>query len=816
MPQILENKEYRTFVGGLISDANPTTFPENSSQDECNYDLNVKGERRRRKGLDIEYNGIPQNNSTYSEGELETVAISFHTWKNPGNTPNLDFGVLQLGALIYIFQMNITPIEYVYAEAIPITDVTLPWQSASVGGDLFLATGDYCVYRVSYDNVDESFHIEKHGLLVRDIWGIEDDYKDSQTFPYPLAGGGDNVNSNRVYNLLNQGWALRTTTDATDPILYEWITTNSYFPSSTTNASGAWATSPPDPDDSVVYPNSQNFVSPKGHYILDFFYRGRSRNLVTSGESLLDNFNSDDVQRWGNGISGSLKYILEEMSDTERESLEDTTESTNMSSAIFPLLTKYFNQDGVAVNDSGGGLRAIASFGSRLFYSGFTSSFIEKDNRSISASNVILFSQVITSKDKVGKCYQEGDPTSHDSFDIVDSDGGLIILSEADKIVKMMPLGEYLIVFCTNGIWAIGGGEAPFSATNYIVNKVSETSCVSDKSVVVAGDVAYFWAESGIYSLVADKATNALSISDITNRKLSQFYRNINQFAKANSKGVYDRVNKVVSWIYSDEPGYNGYSNRYRYNSQLNYNIELGSFYPYKFESITHEEGLSPAIIDFFPSSINVIRESEDYVYSQKELVTSNGLLVTTTVFTPSESLYPVKYVTLETRPGFPDQISIKFCDLNNDSFLDWESFNDEGVDAAAYLLTGDEILGDTQRQKQAIYLTTNFERTETGFDELNDYAAENPSGCLVTPYWDFSTSSSSGKVGTQFQAYRLNRWYVPADSSDTFDYGRSVISTKSKLRGRGKSLKLRFDTEPGKDCILYGWGIVFTGNQSV
>ena len=81
---------------------------------------------------------------------------------------------------------------------------------------------------------------------------------------------------------------------------------------------------------------------------------------------------------------------------------------------------------------------------------------------------------------------------------------------------------------------------------------------------------------------------------------------------------------------------------------------------------------------------------------------------------------------------------------------------------------------------------------------------------------WDFANSTSSGKIGRAFQGYRLKRNYIPAGAGEAFDYGWEVITTKNKLRGSGTALKLRFDTEEGKACILLGWAVDVGGRSNV
>ena len=157
---------------------------------------------------------------------------------------------------------------------------------------------------------------------------------------------------------------------------------------------------------------------------------------------------------------------------------------------------------------------------------------------------------------------------------------------------------------------------------------------------------------------------------------------------------------------------------------------------------------------------------------------------------------------------------TVTFADINNSDFTDWKSEIGVGIDAAAFLETGFELVGDTQRQKQSQYITTHMERTETGFD--SSFNLLNTSSCLMTPSWDFADSAASGKIGTPQEVYRFRRNFLSDGVSDTFDYGQSVITTKNKIRGRGKALTLKFETQPNKDCILYGWANNLNVNAGV
>lgn len=155
------------------------------------------------------------------------------------------------------------------------------------------------------------------------------------------------------------------------------------------------------------------------------------------------------------------------------------------------------------------------------------------------------------------------------------------------------------------------------------------------------------------------------------------------------------------------------------------------------------------------------------------------------------------------------DVFQYNFADFKSRTFKDWVQ-EDGGVNYQSYLETGHDLLEDPVTIKYGNYLYAFFLRTEDGFDQ--DLNAMNQSSCKYIAKWHWSDSEASGKWSQQEQLYKLSRPYVPANANDTFDYGFEVIEARSKMRGEGRALSIRFDSEEGKDFKLLGWAIPFTG----
>ena len=120
-------------------------------------------------------------------------------------------------------------------------------------------------------------------------------------------------------------------------------------------------------------------------------------------------------------------------------------------------------------------------------------------------------------------------------------------------------------------------------------------------------------------------------------------------------------------------------------------------------------------------------------------------------------------------------------------------------------------------RDKQLPYIYFYFTKTEDGYvTSGSDLVLDNQSSCQVQAQWNWANSANSGKWGNPFQAYRLTRFYTPTDVTDPFDNGDSVVVTKNKIRGSGKTISLKLYSEAGKDMKIIGWAMPITATSTV
>lgn len=789
MAQTQANKEYATFVRGIVTEASPLTFPENASIDEQNFVLNRDGSRNRRLGMDYEPDAALID-TNFLAAEISDRGVSVHNWFNINEDSTLSFYVVQYGNELYFYDaLKETTSLSPKNNGVPLFlggDGTQSWQMASLGGRLIIVNGFDGVYSLTYDASLDFVGVIAHGLLSRDVWGIDDGLSTDER---PLE-----LSATHEYNLLNQGWGAENP-DVNDSYYETFAATSgtNTYPSNADLVSSGKKASDDDVFDGkqVARAFTGNTPAPKGTHVIDTFDRSGSRAFVAVNTGLLNN-GGLETGHWIGGIYGHFPSLID---------LEGYGGLPTFS--------------GLPTDRTNTGVTVVTTYAERFFYSGMESALIGGDSKSPLLGHLVFFSQLVDAADKVGKCYQDADPSSDEQSDLVATDGGFIKIPEMSRCLKLVPYADSLVVFAENGVWEIKGGETGFKATEFQVIKLTDVGAVNSGSIVDVEDRIYFWSTAGIYIIFRDQVSLGLQISNISETSIQTLFEGFSSAATSNVLGAYDPVKKQVRWLLNNTIGYDGTTERFQYNVEIVLDILLEAWYISK---LPDPDGDQPYLSAYLvsPSFLSTAL-SEDVVVDGDQVV-SSGLDVVVSSDIRQGDTFKIKY--LITKPSTLGATYKHTFSLYNDaSFEDWATNNSGiGTDASAFLLTGYETGGDTQRQKQVKYITTHFMRTEQGFVDIGDgnLEAVNPSSCLIQSQWDFTDSAVSGKFGPEFQAYRLKRNFLPAGAGDLFDYGWKVITTKHKLRGRGRALSLLFKTEPQKDLVVYGWGVIFGVNTDV
>ncbi len=239
------------------------------------------------------------------------------------------------------------------------------------------------------------------------------------------------------------------------------------------------------------------------------------------------------------------------------------------------------------------------------------------------------------------------------------------------------------------------------------------------------------------------------------------------------------------------------------FTNELIFDLSLQAFYKNEIQEL---DSTSPFVFDYVLSSDYTSVAAENIVTSNNgSIVTdSAGEAVTTNTAELDRNSTKVHYCTFFS-PSFTIAL------YNNLEFTDWKKADNIGKDADAFMITGYEVLQDPSRMQQAPYILCHLLQTEQTYTDVGGTPVlDNQSSCLMQSQWAFADSQTSNKWGPEQQVYRLLRNYTPI-AEPVYDYGFSVITTKNKVRGRGRALSLLFKTEPKKDLKILGWDVKHT-----
>lgn len=696
---------------------------------------------------------------------MSVLAEQEFAWNSVNNNGSLNFLVQQVGLRLYFYDLRSDPISGGLKDfSVDLNDFKAPGATnpsaapvsmTSGKGLLFVAGAKIEPFFVEYDEDTDDITATQIYIQIRDFEGVDDGIGPSEE--------PEELTPEHHYNLKNQNW-INPENDLSGPevryfdkygipltghigddaLIDKYFAQFNRYPS---NAQQWWLARKQDTSPSVYQEFSPIILSrlsfgnsycPRGHFILDAFYKDRSA---------------------ASGVSG-----LPVEAENER-----------------PV--------------------SISFFSGRVWYA---------------LKNTLYFSQILTHKGKAGFCYQDADPTSEEISDLVDTDGGVIPIPDMGRAVRLHSAGSGIMVFATNGIWFVSGGQGGFTATDFSLTKLSPVGMESPNSVVEADGQIMWWSKVGIQAFVQKTGIfgpvegnfDKINLSEATIQ--TYFNETIPATSKLYVKSAYDPASNTVQWLWSSEssPG------PYRYDRILNFDISLTAFYPWSISSTATRPYISGI---FVTPNINTSEEEENVTVDGVDVtITSTGETVTSFVDVLSARQSFIKYVTaVPTSSG--DQFT--FSEFINEDFSDWDTFDSPGYSYLSFLETGYEILDDAARKKQATYVVTYFRQTEENYvdDGTGSYIFDKPSSCLFRAKWDFSSSAVSNKWSTLVEAYRIKR--VPGFTVENlvFDNGYPVVVTKNKVRGTGRSIQFRFEcSEIGKNFDLLGWTAAYTGSTKV
>lgn len=741
MAQQQATQLYNTFVKGLITEANPLTYPENASIDELNTVLFRKGNRKRRLGIDTQnHTGI--NLGSFAFGDQQ---VNEFVWSTPGDASNKAFLAVQRGEMIYFFDLGVTPIAAgLQAFSVNLSLFLAPGRTVdelrnmvcsmdSGKGFLFICAEAIEPVVVEYEN--GVFTANRIVIQIRDFDGIDDGLAPEEE-PATLSASHE-------YNLHNQGWGQDSGK------------TRTYFdPFKGTN---------------VTYTVPSSGVAPISEYFSALAkYPGNNRQWWYARASQSDpgppavaigDFLPDVLDKLpsGNARVPRGHFILNAF-DKDR----------SLASGIFGLPSD------VNTNRP----NSVAFYAGRAWYA---------------EGSTVYFSQFLTDRFRAGMCYQEADPTSEEISDLIATDGGVIPIPEASKIVGLRVHNDGLLVFALNGIWFVGGGrEGGFKATDFQVRKTSPVGTPDARSFVSTKEGLYWWSDEGIVMMKQDTSAfgaipGQFSAENISLLTIQTLINNIPGKGKAQVKGVFDYRNNKIYWLFNDS---SSLVDKVHYTKVLIFDTLLGAFTPWEFASDPTAD--YPKVCGMFvvPTLIETLGQ-----------LTYDG----------DERKGPVRYIC--SKGG-----SFYFAEVGDKAFVDWKTLNG-GINYNSFTECGFVILDDAARKKQMPTIVVVTEVTDENWVPQLDgnFNSDCPSSLYMQIKFDWSNTAKSGKWSPTTQCYRFTRFMSVDPDATQFDSGHFVVVTRHRVRGTGRSIAFRFSCdEAGKDFNILGWQPRYLANVQV
>jgi hypothetical protein len=773
MPRQVKTSVENNFNGGLKTEFTGLNFPENACTDCDNTVFSLLGNITRRKGFDFETNG------SFTPLDRSVAALSTFIWENAGGDGSTKLFVVQVGLTIYFYKQTaataLSPLstQKLVGTVGPLVGTAgktdLEVQYASGNGNLFVFHPFTDPIVVTYNPDTDAITWIGIVLKVRDFDGIVEPGGRDQDRPSTLT-------LEHQYNLQNQGWSSapvwssnststvtvaagsRTfTVDAGLPVVIgSLVQINGQTRGSIAATMNGSVTSYVG---TTLVVNVTSVSNPDGLTTYNIW------NIFPFNAGLIDDWKTAE----GNYPSNSdVWWRFKNASGV----YDPATTQPNVTLNTGPApkgayILNAFNLDRTAATGILGLTPLIATkrprtgswFQGRIWYAGVDASQAATgDQGHYSWSENIYFSQVVSTTDQLNKCYQTNDPTSEELFDLLPTDGGVIVIQGAGAIYKLFPIQNGMLVFAANGVWFITGSQGiGFTASDYTITKVSSVKSISGSSFVDVLGMPTFWNDDGIYSVSSSQG--GLTLNNICLGTIQSFYDKIPRANKKSVRGAYNPITFIISWIFKDVAETNA-TDRYEFNRVLNFNTSSKSFYPYTLPT-------GPTM---------------PYIHGVEYVISP---------LADDQTSHTIKYLT--SYELSPTSYNFSFAEEFDPDYVDWSSKIETNY--TSYLVTGYKLHGDAQRKFQASYIYVYSDATEDTAYKIQNIR-------------NFAKRGDTGMFGS------VQRSSI--QTAEINDQDLAFVSLRHKLRGSGLSLQFKFISVDGSPFNIIGWSIWETINASI
>lgn len=828
------------FIQGLITETPALSFPEKACTETFDCVFSRTGKVTRRLGFDRE-----TSSTSYAVPVVSGQATSEFMWTAVGGLGNKNILVVQQADKLLFYDVtntgSISPTRRV--EVIDLNTylpsgsskvpAAYPCSYAQGNGDLLICNPATSPIYIAYTTSTDSLAATTISIQFRDFLGVTSEVSGLTTRPTDSVATLKSSKPKHYYNILNQGWYA---SDA----LSQWDTALTTMPSMADTV-GLYRSSETDSFDAtkVTAKDPGNVPAPRGHFILTAWDHDRigaltaagftgvsftaTQNLIsrTSGTYLAINnllsgggsaaaFNGT-VDLFSNGAYGGANSV----SVVSRGIGKTLASATRISKAI------VFGSNGEGFVGSGsnpsvtltlygkqGAAPSTLTNGTSLGSVTFTDTSNESAGRTITSSDTSTFWDhvwiVITTQDNMAiaeiEFYDYQTTGDNETVQTIERPGSVAFFAGRawyaginaqglsnnlyfSQIIerreqypycyqKNDPAGEYF-----NELLADDGGVIKILEMGQVVKLFTNRSALF---VFATNGVWSISGTSGAGFKATDYVVRRLSTTGTTGSQSFVDFKGLPlwwgedgiytiQFdANTESYTVTNVILQSIKSFFLDIPTNNRQYVKGAYDPLGDYvywlyNEDTSPYSNYTYTNVLVMNGTTGA---FFPwtisdSTTNLVR---GIVYAIDPSLATQG---------------KIKYVMTSAYSDVSE--SITFGEAKSTTYRDWPS--QENTSYSSYFITGYKIHGDTQRYVQPNYIFVFMDQ-------------ETNASLYVQAIYDFTTSGNSGKWSSRQECYNNSL------------QDRAVNFRRLKLRGKGRSIQLKFASQEAKPFTCIGWSI--------
>ncbi len=824
------------FIRGLITEATALSFPEDGCTETNNVVFDPTGRVTRRKGFDTEAS-FASHAAGVTAGQVYTSFI----WEAVAGNGNISFLVLQEGNSIKFYDVsestsvstNQHSTELSLDDYLATNSDRLPreylCQFAAGRGDLLIVNAACDPVLVMYDPAADDFTATALTLQYRDFAGLDDGLA-IDARPTATVAGIETSNPSHYYNLLNQGW------DDTDA-LSQWDTARTDLPSNADYVALYRASETDAFDNARVDANTPaNRPAPKGHFILDVGRDNRQEVLTAAGytfdltvdsESLVDpssgtvigDINGNPSRAFDGSIGAYSNAAVKGTNVADCYIGKTFSSGVPIAKAtVYATTTDGFMNSGASPNTltitlygKTGAAPANATDGTAL---GNTGSFTDAN----SLVKTIFSNDTATAWDHVWVYMNPDDASVFELF-----------FSEVQFYTPELTFERPSCTEFYSGRAFYGGINEGELANNIYFTQIIESDeqygycyqkndptnehipdLLADDGGVIKipemGTLKKLYAYQTALLAYANNGIWLISGSSGSNFKADDY-----QVKKISSIGIVS-ADSLIS--IKGLPAWWGEDGIYTVKFDANYD----SFTPVSLTSESIDRlyrAIPSSNKQYVKGCYDETEQVAYWIYSADEDLPSDvyrydsvlcldgksqafytweigaGPLVRTIDYVKPADRSVEGIIKLMIHRSYNGSTASQtFAEIQNTNYIDWEE-EGTGTDYESTFVTGYKLDGETQRFFQSNYVFVFLETEENA-------------SCFMQGVFDFTTSSAEGKWSTRQQIYNENLT------------NRGVNFRRLKVRGKGRALQLKFESESQKPFTIIGWSIWETSNSGI